>query len=398
MKKLACQAAAALAAAALLMTAPLGTVYASDTAAAASDVDFNALMAEVADSAGNAEDVQKAAEEAYNASMAIGNSAEISGIIASQTIVNLAFGRADSEEEIQNAAAAAQLLEQQSSAAAQRIASAAEAAAASADTAKSAAEEAAASAKETASAAASTEVSDSDRKLLAAIIYCEAGNQSMQGKIAVGNVEYFKGICEAAGLDAVTERDLRDALSGKNYFKVQDLLEDRNVAEIYRDQIMRITGHMRSEEDLALAMEKTSSERARAALQRLVDLDRLLADYGFENYVSYDLSLLSKYQYYTGILFKGYTYGVGEPIASGGRYDTLLAHFGKDAPSVGFMIPLDTMVEALRAQHIPIRVPEGPMVLSYTEQTFPGVLKKAQALRAEGKRVVMRREKTEEVR
>ena len=39
-----------------------------------------------------------------------------------------------------------------------------------------------------ASAAASTEVSDSDRKLLAAIIYCEAGNQSMQGKIAVGNV------------------------------------------------------------------------------------------------------------------------------------------------------------------------------------------------------------------
>ena len=188
MKKLACQAAAALAAAALLMTAPLGTVYASDTAAAASDVDFNALMAEVADSAGNAEDVQKAAEEAYNASMAIGNSAEISGIIASQTIVNLAFGRADSEEEIQNAAAAAQLLEQQSSAAAQRIASAAEAAAASADTAKSAAEEAAASAKETASAAASTEVSDSDRKLLAAIIYCEAGNQSMQGKIAVGNV------------------------------------------------------------------------------------------------------------------------------------------------------------------------------------------------------------------
>ena len=161
MKKLACQAAAALAAAALLMTAPLGTVYASDTAAAASDVDFNALMAEVADSAGNAEDVQKAAEEAYNASMAIGNSAEISGIIANQTIVNLAFGRADSEEEIQNAAAAAQLLEQQSSAAAQRIASAAEAAAA---------------------------VSDSDRKLLAAIIYCEAGNQSMQGKIAVGNV------------------------------------------------------------------------------------------------------------------------------------------------------------------------------------------------------------------
>ncbi|MGN1023921.1 MAG: ATP phosphoribosyltransferase regulatory subunit [Lachnospiraceae bacterium] len=215
-------------------------------------------------------------------------------------------------------------------------------------------------------------------------------------QISVGNVEYFKGICEAAGLDADTERDLRDALSGKNYFKVQDLLKDRNVAEIYRDQIMRITGFMRDGKDLEEAREKTSSRRARAALERLLDLDRLLEDYGFEKYVSYDLSLLSRYQYYTGILFKGYTYGVGEPIASGGRYDGLLAHFGKDAPAVGFMIPLDTMVEALRAQHIPIKVPEGPTVLTYTEKDFAEVLKKAQALRAEGARVVMKRAETED--
>jgi ATP phosphoribosyltransferase regulatory subunit len=119
-------------------------------------------------------------------------------------------------------------------------------------------------------------------------------------QISVGNVEYFKGICEAAGLDADTERDLRDALSGKNYFKVQDLLKDRNVAEIYRDQIMRITGFMRDGKDLEEAREKTSSRRAQAALERLLDLDRLLEDYGFEKYVSYDLSLLSRYQYYTG--------------------------------------------------------------------------------------------------
>lgn len=215
-------------------------------------------------------------------------------------------------------------------------------------------------------------------------------------QISIGNVEYFKGICEAAGLDADTERDLRDALSGKNYFKVQDLLKDRNVAEIYRDQIMRITGFMRDGKDLEEAREKTSSRRAQAALERLLDLDRLLEDYGFEKYVSYDLSLLSRYQYYTGILFKGYTYGVGEPIASGGRYDGLLAHFGKDAPAVGFMIPLDTMVEALRAQHIPIKVPEGPTVLTYTEEDFAKVLQKAKALRAEGARVVMTRAKTED--
>lgn len=230
-----------------------------------------------------------------------------------------------------------------------------------------------------------------DAEIIAMLAECFGKAGLTKFQITVGNVEYFKGICEAAGLDEKTERDLRDALSGKNYFRVQDLLEDRNVAQIYRDQIMRITGFMKNAADLEKAAEGTSSERAKQALYRLAQLDRLLADYGCEKYVSYDLSLLSKYQYYTGIIFKGYTYGVGEPIASGGRYDTLLAHFGKDAPAVGFMIPLDVLVEALRAQHVPMKIPGGPMVLTYTDETWKQTLESAQKLRADGNRVVMKR-------
>ncbi|MGN1022032.1 MAG: cell wall hydrolase [Lachnospiraceae bacterium] len=194
MKKLVCRAASALCLAALLTAAPLGSVHADDTAAVASDVDFDTLMAEVAASAGDAASVQQAAEEAYNASLAIGNSAEISSIIANQTIVNLAFVAADSDEEIENARTAALLLEQQSSEEGQRMAATAQAAAeASQEAAKAAAQEAANDAAAAAAAAQTAEssasqASDSDRKLLAAIIYCEAGNQSMQGKIAVGNV------------------------------------------------------------------------------------------------------------------------------------------------------------------------------------------------------------------
>ena len=48
-----------------------------------------------------------------------------------------------------------------------------------------------------------------------------------------------------------------------------------------------------------------------------------------KNYVFFDLGLLSKFHYYTGIIFQAYTYGTGEPIVKGGRYDALLQHFGK---------------------------------------------------------------------
>ncbi len=46
-------------------------------------------------------------------------------------------------------------------------------------------------------------------------------------------------------------------------------------------------------------------------------------------YVSFDLGLLNQYNYYTGVIFKGYTYGVGDAIVTGGRYDKLLPILGK---------------------------------------------------------------------
>ena len=69
--------------------------------------------------------------------------------------------------------------------------------------------------------------------------------------------------------------------------------------------------------------------------------------------------MLSKYEYYTGIIFQAYTYGTGEPIAKGGRYDNLMAHFGKPEPAVGFCITMDQLMIALSRQNIVIDPKEG---------------------------------------
>ena len=72
--------------------------------------------------------------------------------------------------------------------------------------------------------------------------------------------------------------------------------------------------------------------------------------------MSYDLGMLSKYQYYTGIIFKAYTYGTGDYIVTGGRYDKLLVQFGKDTPAVGFVIVVDQLMAALSRQQIDVPV------------------------------------------
>ena len=94
--------------------------------------------------------------------------------------------------------------------------------------------------------------------------------------------------------------------------------------------------------------------------------------------------MLSRYNYYTGIIFKAYTYGVGDAVIKGGRYDNLLSQFGKDAPAIGFVAVIDDLLEALSGQQIPVPVKDDPVQLFYTKHTFPEALKEAKKLREEG--------------
>ncbi len=59
-----------------------------------------------------------------------------------------------------------------------------------------------------------------------------------------------------------------------------------------------------------------------------------------------DLGEVRGLGYYTGTRFAAYAAGVGRAIAAGGRYDDLLARFGRAAPAAGFAIELDAVEEA----------------------------------------------------
>ena len=101
------------------------------------------------------------------------------------------------------------------------------------------------------------------------------------------------------------------------------------------------------------------------------------------------LSLLSRYHYYTGVIFKGYTYGTGDAIATGGRYDSLLSQFGKDAPAIGFMVQIDSLVEALQRQGLAADQEAGAETLFYDDDSYEETVKKAREMRAQGKAVVL---------
>ena len=236
---------------------------------------------------------------------------------------------------------------------------------------------------------------EADAELISLVIETLKNTGLKSFLISIGQVEYFKGLCEEAGLDEETEYDLRACISGKNFFAAQELLDERNVEETYRNVLLKVADMFGNMTSLSEAKELVHNKRSLAAIERLEQLYEVLKLYGVEEYVSFDLGMLNKYNYYTGVIFKAYTYGVGDAVVKGGRYDNLLTQFGKEAPAVGFMITIDELIEALDRQRVEIALPAPKQKLFYNpadKADFQAKLARARELRAHGQAVELSRE------
>ncbi|MDE7047156.1 MAG: ATP phosphoribosyltransferase regulatory subunit, partial [Lachnospiraceae bacterium] len=183
---------------------------------------------------------------------------------------------------------------------------------------------------------------------------------------------------------------LRSLISDKNIFGAEELLTGRGVAQSYCKMLLKVSEHFGSVEVLNEAKGLVNNPRSLEAVRRLENLYRVLQSYGVAKYVSFDLGMLSKYNYYTGIIFKAYTYGVGEPVVKGGRYDRLLGYFGKKAPAVGFAIVVDDLMSALERQKACAYEEDEIRVLTYHASDYEEKLLEARKLRAKGIRTVLR--------
>lgn len=223
--------------------------------------------------------------------------------------------------------------------------------------------------------------SDADAEVIAMIIdsLLKSGLQEFQ--VEIGQVDFFKGLLEESGMTEETEELLRELIENKNYFGVEELLSTQKMSAELKEVFLKLPELFGSTEIMERAETLTTNKRALKAIDRLKKLYKILENYGFEKYVSFDLGMLSLYQYYTGIIFKAYTYGTGDAIVTGGRYDNLLKQFGKDAPSIGFAISVDYLMSALERQKIEIPLPKPNTMILYESRQQKAAIRLAQHFR-----------------
>ncbi len=208
---------------------------------------------------------------------------------------------------------------------------------------------------------------EADAEMITLAVEClkEAGLKDFQ--IHIGNVDFFQCIVEDAALEAEDEARLLELISNRNYFGVEELLEGADAKKTTRRIFQILPELVGGSEVLEVAKRIAPTRQAQEAADRLKKIYQLLIAYGVEKYITFDLSMMGSYGYYTGIIFRGYTYGTGDAIVKGGRYDWLLEKFGKKAPAIGFAIVVDELLSAFSRQKVEIPCERKNTLVIYDE-------------------------------
>lgn len=208
---------------------------------------------------------------------------------------------------------------------------------------------------------------DADFEIISMVIDCMKNAGVKEFQVEVGNVMYFKGLLEAAGISGDDEEMLVSLIQEKNYLGVEELLDTLNIDKHISKVLLELPQLFGSVEVLEKARSLTDNNEALSAIDRLYELYELLKVTGKDKYISFDLGELSNHAYYTGIIFHAYTFGTGEPVINGGRYDKLIGQFGCDKASIGFSINVDRLMTAIMRQGLDIAVDINGVLLVYKD-------------------------------
>jgi ATP phosphoribosyltransferase regulatory subunit len=163
-------------------------------------------------------------------------------------------------------------------------------------------------------------------------------------RVGLGDASLYPTLLAATGIpEAAAERILSELVSG-DFVGIDRELGRLDLAEADRDLLVRVPrtrGGPEILEGLSGALDQ--------AVRGMREVHALLAP-GVAERVIFDLGLVRSLGYYTGAVFQVYDPAHGVPIGSGGRYDDLLASFGRPLPAVGFGLNVERVHIALTGE------------------------------------------------
>ncbi|MBQ8655095.1 MAG: ATP phosphoribosyltransferase regulatory subunit [Clostridia bacterium] len=208
-------------------------------------------------------------------------------------------------------------------------------------------------------------------------------------QIELGQAGFFTGFMQEAGLTDSQCEVMRRLTEQKNALEMQLYLEKLSVSA---DAARRLMHLPRLYGDIAVldeAEQLTPHPLCRSAIRSLREVIRILRAWGLEEYITIDLGMVHQAGYYSGMIFRGMTADLGQPLLSGGRYDGLPARFGREIPATGFAVKLKLLMMALERQGASFTAPVPDVMLAFAPDALAQAVAYARGQRAQGVSVAM---------
>lgn len=231
---------------------------------------------------------------------------------------------------------------------------------------------------------------------LAAKSLAEVSENSL---IGVSHMGLLTALLDRAELTGAAREEVLRCLGEKNNHELREICGRESVAKAESERlasVVEIYGDFEvglGKLDRLLA-DLSKEDPACQAAGELAELYHVLKAIHLDGSIILDFSVANDMDYYNGITFQGFVDGIPEHVLSGGRYDTLVRKFGKNAGAIGFAIYPD-LLERLTDEK---RDSDVDVLITYGNADPAAAALEAEKLTGEGLRVQVQKTKTDGIR
>lgn len=169
-------------------------------------------------------------------------------------------------------------------------------------------------------------------------------------RLELGHIGIFKSLMERLEATKEQKERIHGLILSKNYAALSDVLESFSsspTVEMLKELPKLFGGQEALEKARSLAA--TCDGKLMVMLDYLEKIFQALKEIEVPGNgklgekVMIDFGLVQQAEYYSSLIFRGYSSSAGEPVLSGGRYDELFKDFGESLPAIGFGINIDQL-------------------------------------------------------
>lgn len=194
---------------------------------------------------------------------------------------------------------------------------------------------------------------DVDRELVSLLIEALQRAGVKELVVTLATVEPLNALLERSDGDDAWCDAVLDAFHSSDFVELDRLCDLENYSDIgpaYADAISKLARVRGQKDAIAAAKELLSPLGCTDGLDALEQVVKSVSATYSDVSILVDFSVMSSFDYYTGIVFEVYSPYLGQSIGSGGRYDDLLSTFGVDRKAAGFAFCLEQVMAAKAAE------------------------------------------------